>query len=265
MLTGYVDLPDDYEGSLSRDEVAERFRHSLVEDLKRRDLHADVRPVGGAEVDIRFPEHQADLVVAVATRWAWVWFVTLIPEGASRADDEDLIFWDFPLWRPTAAELEEDKGIRQERRRGDRMLQKEIDKWGLRRDSQDFWIAERDDGIDVHVSMISRVDRRIWLPDALIWTVDLSLYTLPDQLAAGKRQYSLVSLDGKVWWHDRRRGSFPAEYGINSGAFLSDARAMTLEVALQAVEEAAPLLEDLISATLKELNRNDSEGEGESR
>ena len=81
-----------------------------------------------------------------------------------------------------------------------------------------------------------------------------SLYTLPDQLAAGARDYSLVSLDGKVWWHEQRRDSIPEQYGINSGAFSTDARAMTFEVASRAVEEAFSLLEDLISVTVSELN-----------
>lgn len=264
MLHGYVDLPEDFEGSLSSEEVADRFRRSLVEDLERRGLHADVRLVGDAEVEIHFPDHEAERVVAVATRWAWVWFVTLVPQGVSRADDEELIFWDFPLWRPTAAELEEDKSIGPERRRGDRALEKEIDKWGLPRSSPSYWIGERD-GIDIHVSVISRVASRIWLPDALIWTVDLRTYTLPDQLAAGERRYSLVSLDGKVWWHDWPSDPFPEQYGINGAAFLADARAMTLDVALHAVEEAPALLEDLIRATLAELNRNDSGEEGKSR
>jgi hypothetical protein len=40
---------------------------------------------------------------------------------------------------------------------------------------------------------------------------------------------------------------------------------MTLDVALHAVEEAPALLEDLIRATLAELNRNDSGEEGKSR
>lgn len=263
VLLGYVDLPDDYEGPLSREQIADRFRRSLVEDLERRGLHADVRLVGDAEVEIRFPEHEADHVVAVATRWAWVWLLRLIPEGASRSNDEDLIFWDFPLWRPTAWELDEDKSIKQERRRGDRILQKEVDKWGLTREGPKFWMAERD-GIAIHVSMISRVARRIWLPDALIWTVDVNTYVLSDELATRDRQYSLVSLEGRVWWHDWPRDPIPEQYGINGAAFLSDAREMTFEVALHAVGEAPPQLEDLISAIVADVkDTEDPTGEGE--